>query len=189
MNIRSFLPAALVLALSVGSAYAIDAAVSSAGVAYAQSTIDAGSSSGSDVPRETVGSGLNQTGSGSATVVTVTEPKGSAATVVPPPSTAVVVTQPIITADDASLIVKLWKNGAILAGAIVLLFVGLTAGAKLDRKRAWLYSSGLAGVGILYEVIQRGGTPTGSMFVVALSMIVATYVKGPAGDLPAPPKA
>lgn len=80
---------------------------------------------------------------------------------------------------DPSLLLTLWKSGAFLAFGIVAVYLGLSLVAKVDSKRAFYYSAGIAGLAALVDTVAAGHQLQWSAVVVALTTIVGVIAKGP----------
>jgi hypothetical protein len=108
---------------------------------------------------------------GSAVVEAVEAGSGSAVAAPAPTPTP----QP----SDISMIAKLYKNGAFFGAGILALFLALSIAAKVDKKRAFYYSTGLAGLALTIESIRRGDTPNATSLMVLLLPTVGLLVAGP----------
>jgi hypothetical protein len=81
---------------------------------------------------------------------------------------------------DVSLVVKLWRSGALLGAGVVVLFLLLTFALKVDTTRAFYYSAGATVLGTVVDTIAiTGRSPNASMLIIAVSMFVAIVTKGP----------
>lgn len=80
---------------------------------------------------------------------------------------------------DPGLVIKLWQSGAFLAAGTLTAFLLLTFALKLDSKRAFYYSAGLAGIASLADLVLAGHKLTWSAVIVALTTIASIVVKGP----------
>jgi hypothetical protein len=84
-----------------------------------------------------------------------------------------------MTEVDPGLAIKLWQNGAFLAAGTLTAYLLLTFALKLDSKRAFYYTAGLAGLASLADLVVTGHKLTWSAVIVAMSTIASIVVKGP----------
>ncbi len=91
----------------------------------------------------------------------------------------------IVTVEQISTLTKLWRSGTFACFAIILVFVGLSAWGKLDKKRAFYAALGVASLAGLVEPASRGETPNAAMFVNAAMVAVSILIKGPGATLKA----
>jgi hypothetical protein len=135
------------------------------------------------VDREPILLAQADTGSGSAELVPSDAGSGSAAAAAatqdapkPPPTS------------DIGLATKLWKSGSFLGLGIIVLYVALFAGWKLDKKHAFYWATGLGTVGLLAESVRRGDTPSVTMIMSTTLPSVGIMLQGP-GHTKEPSKA
>jgi len=81
--------------------------------------------------------------------------------------------------NDPSLALKLWQSGAFLAAGTLTVYLLLSLVAKVDRKRAFYYSAGVAGLSAVVDAIVAGHQLTWSALVTALIGIASIIAKGP----------
>lgn len=80
---------------------------------------------------------------------------------------------------DVGTIERLWRSGALVCAAIVAAFLLLGVLAKVDRARAFYWTSGLATFGFVAETAARGVTPTIGMALGAGAALAGIISRGP----------
>ncbi len=80
---------------------------------------------------------------------------------------------------EPSLVLKLWQSGAFLAAGTLAIYLALSLVAKIDSKRAFYYSAGVAGLAAVVDTIVAGHQLTWSALVTALVGIASIIAKGP----------
>lgn len=94
---------------------------------------------------------------------------------------------PRAAAPDASDVERLWRGGQFVAAGTVIAYLLLTLLLKLDPKRAFYWTAGLAAIGFVVESVAAGVTPNLPMLVTAGTVLAAILARGPGSPAP-PPK-
>jgi hypothetical protein len=129
----------------------------------------------------TLGLAHGSTPAHAAAVVLVAEPAGSGSALDAPP---VVTPADPPTVDEVS---QLWRRGEYLGAGLLVLCGLLVFALKVDRRRAAIYTAGLAAIGGLVELVHAGQTPNASMLLGAALFFGALVMRSPLQPKVEPP--
>jgi hypothetical protein len=121
----------------------------------------------------TLGVAHGSTPAHAAAVVVASEPAGSGSALEAPP---VVTPAELPTVEEVS---QLWRRGEYLGAGLLVLCGLLVFALKVDRRRAAIYTAGLAAIGGLVELVHAGQTPNASMLLGAALFFGALVMRSP----------
>jgi hypothetical protein len=108
-----------------------------------------------------------------AAAVVASEPAGSGSALDVPP---VVTPAELPTVEEVG---QLWRRGEYLGAGLLVLCGLLVFALKVDRRRAAIYTAGLAAIGGLVELVHAGQTPNASMLLGAALFFGALVMRSP----------
>jgi hypothetical protein len=121
----------------------------------------------------TLGVAHGSTPAHAAAVVVASEPAGSGSALDAPP---VVTPAELPTVEEVG---QLWRRGEYLGAGLLVLCGLLVFALKVDRRRAAIYTAGLAAIGGLVELVHAGQTPNASMLLGAALFFGALVMRSP----------
>ena len=121
----------------------------------------------------TLGVAHGSTPAHAAAVVVASDPAGSGSALEAP---AAVTPAELPTVEDVS---QLWRRGEYLGAGLLVLCGLLVFALKVDRRRAAIYTAGLAAIGGLVELVHAGQTPNASMLLGAALFFGALVMRSP----------